>query len=507
MALIREQARKLYRLSETMESWTKSNYNPILRIVNTDTLIELRKCWSAYITHCYPPTNRETFEVYKQVREVLHVKTEGDPQYYNLTKSFGALTNNSLAYATFHSREYWGTGVAAQRPGQNHVNPLLLHSSRALEAAIRPPSNPMTGFHLASPLAPLAMDSPFIHCVGDVPPTIPGQLPFRPATTGFPTWEFGSWCIHFNEVARDSTRAKNLRLRFFVGDATAFCFGLARLKNLTIPSPMESYADPNSGEPLKLDGGDYLLNGSESAPLTFNVVDASTLPSSIGLINIFVSIIPLLEFAPSTVLFTETHTILPEEQLTLLENMLLGDVGMICTLFGIAPLTYMTGTSLKGYQHDTGVAQIGMPVSAHIVWKFTTSGDPAAEISQATPSYDGKEFAELLYKIYVNMFPFETEHYMRQLAAKYIQTLQLSHPDGSDFRVGPPMYTRCSFAAFLAFLKSRVSVDWNTVIHHLTEKVPISTFRESINGSPRGWKRVEIIGIFPSSPANQIPTI
>src|SRR6202022_1781895 len=145
-----------------------------------------------------------------------------------------------------------------------------------------------------------------------------------------------------------------LVFRFFWGVAPTLCFSLTQLRNPFLTNPLTGYAQQMSGDSLKLDGlgVDYLPNAVDPAPLSFNVIDASNLPSTVGLLNILVSAVPLLERSPSSVLYTESHTVPADDQLNLLSNLMLGEVGSICTLFGIAPLASMTGISARGYQQD-----------------------------------------------------------------------------------------------------------------------------------------------------------
>lgn len=502
LALIRKQTTKLLSLSETMESWTTSAYGDILRIVNTRTLQAIRKCWENHLAICDTVRNQEEFPHFQRGLatdfENLNKSQRG---YYNLSKAFGPLTNISMQYSKFYTQGFYKLGIRTGFEGPqgqyNRVNPLVLYSLGGEDVpSIQSPSVPAMGYHLATPLSPLAFDSPYQSILSQRTPPAPMPLPRLFEAGVFPAIEFGSWCEAFKAFIRTPERTKRLRLRFFVGEATACCFGLAGIRNPCASSPLATYAQPISGEPLVIDGADYLPDAAEPAPLSFIVVDASDLPTSTGLLNIFVSVIPLLVKSPSTVLFTEAHDCPPKEQLKMLENVLLGDVGAICTLFGIAPLGYLTGFSTRGYLQDTGMAHLEMNLSNHLVWKFTTSGDPAVDTQQeswypATPWYEAKELADLLLKIQAKMFPFEVRR-----AISIFQDFHESKNPAGESTYPAPMYTHRSFAAMLQFLKTRVRVDWTEAINFMiTPDKMYGSPNELCTGSSDGFKTIDSNGI------------
>jgi hypothetical protein len=196
-------------------------------------------------------------------------------------------------------------------------------------------------------------------------------------------------------------------------------------------------------------------------------------------------------------LFTEAHDCPPKEQLKMLENMLLGDVGAVCTLFGIAPLGYLTGFSTRGYLQDTGMEHLEMNLSNHLVWKFTTSGDPAVDTQQeswdpATPWYEAKEFADLLLKIEAKMFPFE----VRRAISIFKDFHESKNPAGESMYPAP-MYTRRSFAAMLQFLKTRVRVNWADVISFVMTPEKMNGLPNQLfTGSSEGFKTINSNGNF-----------
>jgi hypothetical protein len=509
LATIKRQAENLIKLSSSLATWQSSKYSDTIHIVNSTTLQSLRKSWQNCIKWSDPTTNAATAKSYKSLLSSITQTNSQGESTFNLTKSFGALSSQSHEYAVFHSSYFWFTGVSDRSgkngPPTNIANPLMGVEVRTFS----PRENPIAGEHLAGVLAPLGRDSKFLVDMGGLVPALAAKMPKLSTMYKFPGWEFGKWGGGFREWSGDKARRGKLRLRFFVGDASALCFGIARVRN-GVTSPLSSYVQP-CGDPLKLDGADYLPGADEPAPLSFNVIDAGDLQTTHGLLNIFVSAIPLLEKSPSSVIFTQTHTTAAKDELNLLSNMLLADVGDICTLLGIAPLPFLTGISPNGYHQDTGLSEIiedYRSVTNHIVWKLSTSGDPASNNTSSTVTVDQKEFAEMLYNLYINMFPVEDEHHLEK---QMMECLSKPSPFAdeeictSDFYCDPPQYTRRSFAAFLAFLKSRVNVDWDVLIDLLLAKIPESKMTRMMTGSARGTATKMNNSISPRKKANEMP--
>jgi hypothetical protein len=479
LELILEQAQKLVSLSRTMKTWASSKYYHILRIVNTETLEMLHNCWQKYVSICEPATNQREMQEAKVVLSATDslMSRELLTRHLQLTKSFGALTKESSDYSMFHSKGFWWHGAYGLYPlNKTKVNPLLIYSAASGDCnALWDLSLPSTGLHCASGLAPLSESSPNFVATIDPPDIL---MPKAFPSFAIPAREFSNWCESFKKVASNPTTSKRIRFRFFVGDSMSLCYGFAKVSRPGGINPLHCYPHPTNGVPLVLDGAGYLPNAAFPAPLSFNVIDASDLGDSSGLLNIFVSAIPLLTPSPSTILFTESH-IQGKDDLGVLQNMLLGDVGSICTLVGIAPLTYMTGVSARGYEQDIGIGNYHLPVSNYIAWRYTTSGDPAVNIAHATPSYLATDLADLLHNIYKVMFFHETALVDTILEGQ-------ERTDLTKVETFRPLYTRRSFAALVAFLKPRIQVDWNEVMKLLDNLIPCWTPTKISSGSPFG---------------------
>ena len=464
LKLILEQSEKLVSLSRTMKTWADSKYHHILRFVNTETLGHLHNCWQNYVSICQPATNRRKMQEAKSVLKTVARLMSG-PQInrnWELTKSFGALTNMSSEYAIFHSQGFWRYGVYGLHPlNKNKVNPLIIYSAASGDCnALWDLSLPSTGLHCASGLAPLSESSPNYVATAEPPCDL---LPKTFPSFAVLAREFENWCESFTTMASDPIKSKRLRFRFFVGDSMSLCYGFAQLCHPGGINPLQCYPHPTTGVSLVLDGAGYLPNAAFPAPLSFNVIDASDLGDTDGVLNILVSTIPRLKRSPSTVLFTESRKF-EKDDLDVLATMLLDNVGSICTLIGIAPLTYMTGVSARGYAQQLSVPPSpSVPLLRLALYNL---GDPAMNIAQATPSYLATDLVGYLYHIY-EMQCFSAKKWVLQTISQgevpgMKQTIEIVHP----------YYTRRSFVVLVAFLKSRIRVDWNEVMKLFDGFVP-----------------------------------
>src|SRR5208282_5778939 len=139
-----------------------------------------------------------------------------------------------------------------------------------------------------------------------------------------------------------------------------------------------------------------------------------------------------------------------EDEMMLLSNLLLGDVGTVCSLFGIAPAAYLNGTTTRRYNLDKTPSTKFSDIFHRIAWKLSLSGDPEAK--QPMIIFQPQEFATLLVSIYKKMFNYDTDEIYDQIVNRRSVTGMI--------RFRRPQYSRMSFAALLAFLKPRVYVDW-----------------------------------------------
>ena len=327
-------------------------------MVNSDTLKALRQCWLQYFD---PKTSdyerRAKFHSAVAKAHQRKAEIEDDKELIcNLTTLFGPLAEQSRTVSTFHANTTCDFGCECKNiPETEYLNPLFAFSiGSGEEFSINACSSPLMGFHLAASIAPLASDS--IH--GTLKRTDNKIIKVKLLAL----LQFKEWCDSFKKFAKSS----RVYLRFFVGDAIALCHAFHQLGTRISSNMLSSYVQPWSGTPLVIDGINYFGN----PPLVFNVVDASNLTDTIGSLNLLVSVIPILEQSPATILHTDVK-FLPEKgesETALLSRLLHGDPRTVCTLLGLAPLPLLTGVTTRGYQQD-----VYRPSNRHyhrISWKL-----------------------------------------------------------------------------------------------------------------------------------------
>jgi hypothetical protein len=115
---------------------------------------------------------------------------------------------------------------------------------------------------------------------------------------------------------------------------------------------------------MSLDGGDYEdKQGGDGfpGPTSFNVIDTSNLTDHVGLLNLLVATLPCLQRGPSATLFTESLLKRENEsnQVETFTELLLADQTAMFVLFGIAPVSYLTGVSMQSSAMESAQGLLG----------------------------------------------------------------------------------------------------------------------------------------------------
>ena len=444
--LIRSQAEKLCQASESMQTWTRGPYQDIIRMVDSETLNILHEFWTKYANF---KSDRKLYDSLKSDCKRTWDRHIGPGSSWGLSRSFGPRVLDSTKIAVHHAQAFWETGnVESQNVSQQQsCNPLFIYSYASGDRfSVHYATNPLAPFHLGTGLTKLAPGSPFYQDLEA------GTTLDNVVTTA--KLQFREWCKAFQGF---TSKFGQLRIRVFVGDAIAFCFGLNKLRAPEHVTSLNYYSRPWSQLPVALDSDDYNPDSDDHAPLQFNVIDTSNLADHVGFISLLVSTIPLLQYSPSSTLHTETMNRAARDEATLLSDLLChGNVRSMCTLFGIAPVGYLTGVSTRGYFQDDGMSfDDSQPSLNRITWKFPATLDPAVKLAPIV-ACDPEDLAKLLYTVYLNMFSWESIEELRKTAqSEYQKSLM-----GKVSIPKLPHYTRSSYAALLAFLKPRISVNW-----------------------------------------------
>jgi hypothetical protein len=155
---------------------------------------------------------------------------------------------------------YWDHGSTDGDPSSlseaKHPNPMFAPLETDI-FTLHYSTDPLLGFHLATAYAPLTPESPF-HLKS------PGHSHLHKVVEAA-RLQFRAWSTSFRRCARH-----DLTLRFFAGDALAFCHTLQHKIITRDDISVHWYRGPYQLEPLVLDSEDYASSGK--APLSFNVI-------------------------------------------------------------------------------------------------------------------------------------------------------------------------------------------------------------------------------------------
>jgi MYND finger len=278
-------------------------------------------------------------------------------------------------------------------------------------------------------VAKLAPESPFYQR------RAPGISDLEHATASAKL-QFEAWCNAFRHLVK-TDKPRRLIIRFSVGDAISFCWGLQALRELSIDP--NCYSRPGTTRILKLE------TDKNHAKKPFDVIDTGYLVDRIGLLNILPHVNHLLQNSCSA-LYTSTWLEDVTAETDLLGKMLCADVGIMCMLFGVVPAAYLTGhTSTAYHEYLDSRPHTAIPLTNRIMWVMTKSGDHKLEFNRVSTHSNVAEFVPFLVDLYKNMFAFESSK-TRNLAGNHA-------------------YTRQTFAFVLSYFKRRVfGIDWKECI-------------------------------------------
>ncbi|KLJ11754.1 hypothetical protein EMPG_13091 [Blastomyces silverae] len=453
--LLESQVKKLYRFSSSLRYWHKSEYGRFLRFCDSKTLALVRDIWHSYISVRDKADYLASFR--KAIQACLDVNVATTGSGIDLSGARAAAPNAIQALKdlpALHSR-YWKNGSTSNDPKalNVHPNPTLapLENDTAL---LHSGTDPLLGFHLVTAYTPVDAGSPFYR----------KEVAFAHAQNAVESarLQFNVWC---QSLKRDH---KAVTVRFFAGDALAFCHTLQHL-DTTRETSAKWFRTSYNFDTVSLDGEDYALEDGVG-PLAFDVIDTSNLIDFLGGINVFIAAGPLLyERATSTIYAESLAKYVPDVD-TLLKDLFGGHFPTVSILLGVFPVQYWTNSSAvanaeEQLMHDIhkcpmgdGVNTRSMYMYNRTLWKYQWpywSHSPGSSCSPLI-KFDPESLAIVLFRIYMDMFMNED--------VKFI----LAHSNSEIIRGNACIhYHRGSFARFLAFVKGRVMVDWNKAMSAL----------------------------------------
>jgi hypothetical protein len=476
LVLIRSQGAMLARLSDTAESWNNGPYSHILQIVNTETLAKLNKSWTNYAKVVDDSSCKKFRKALQKVYRDHYSNTEGRVPPF--ARSFGLLAFDSVSRADVLLKTFWRYGVAIYgdtAPCGMNVNPVYFEMSN--EEGV------FTTDHNATPLA--------IYHFGDTYQKIsPDRLRESPA---YPTLasdaskkQFKDWCKAFLHAVNGPDKNRHT-IRFVLADPVSLCFALQQRRSSVLSDKtIAILSSPWSGTKLVFDS-----LGTSSIPTEFNVIDTCYLCDRVGGTNILIATIPLMQVSPASTIQMESTSRPWSEETSLVGQLLLSDEWAMSNLLGVAPLPHLTGVTNRGLVQDSPAlidfsGDRPVPGVSRIIWKIPSSGDSRVTESMKM-SWDQWDFVMFLKSVY---------HF------RFIHEQQIGAPRGTPM---PRHYVMGSFTAFLAFIKPRLSIDWNKAMLTLLreiQQIP-AAFRTSYQELQT---QLHLHGVYTSSIWRKTPT-
>jgi hypothetical protein len=445
LGLLLTQCRKLVQISNDMQTWNKSKYGGFLRFCTDHSLAEIRRHWVLYLeTETMPAREKILLKnnFISGMRAVRHKSV------YSAVNAAGPLEAEVFELAPKHFREFWSTGVtvgiSAQSSPCPHLNPTFVYSASGTKFNVHYGTDPLLSFHLAH----------IFTSIKDA--KSPSTIGIQDLVEGA-RQQFFSLCSSLKSRLSLETSA-NLTIRFFIGDALSFCRALHYCGdgNLT-ETGIYTYAW--GGSQINFNVQDYSQSDTRRAPLTFNVIDTSNLTNHLGLINILLLTVPLLQQSSASTIYTCT-----------LLNTDTSDTGLICKTYadiptlslflGVAPLPNLSHFTTHSDKHSMLLSASQLPQS--ISWKFPFTAIPGTthdtQISNTVVRLvcDARKLADFLFSVYRNIF-----------AAENIMEL-LKNP---SLKRKSNHYTRNSFVALLGFVKAKAPTDWDQIINFFIDSI------------------------------------
>ena len=487
LELLHLQAKKLQSLAVSMQEWQASRYGSILRFCDRSTLAKVREVWRKLSTLDMTESERKNNDIAFMMRigalNTLQSIAGSRPfevflQGYRATLPAPEESVTELLH--FH-RYYWENGTTdcelelAEAPIATYSNPMFT-CLETISSLGHYTANPIIGFHLA-----LAK----VHLGGN---SIPKDTPNPQGAKDLheARLEFQTWSTAFRKRAE-----KNLTLRFFVGDALAFCQTL-EYKRVSRDLTANLYRSGFSFEPLILDNEEY--TGGGNAPLSFDIIDTSNLGDYVGAINVLAAASPLLEETASATLYTETQSKHADTYQKLISDAFCGDLPTVAVLFRLFPVEYYANASAVPTMDECtvsvsldGSVTTMRQIFCRIVWKR-----PLSESERI--HFDNFSLANLLHQVYREMFRGENR-------ARFT-----SEDDKEAIKChNMPFYHRGSFVALLRQVRSSTSVDWDTMLRTLLRLIlNDSDIETSLSFWAELAAHVHILGIWSLSQLNEI---
>ncbi|KAG9080056.1 hypothetical protein FRC06_007128 [Ceratobasidium sp. 370] len=444
--ILTRQSQKLYETAHNIDIWRRSPYGSFLKFIDTRTLAELRHQWENYANFPNLPSDRleKLTQGHSKLSEPASDKNRPD---MIPSLAAGMLWAQAARPCSNLFKRYWETGTILARdgdaPAATNFNPTFVYSASGEAFNIHPGTFP-GGFHLAPAIAPILSDT--------ANPANPGT---EAAIVDAMKQQFGAWADAF----RTSRAAEAITLRFYSGEALAFCCAL---------SLFASTGDPGTGvfvsawRPTLINLNE-LNAGAPSGPTTFDVIDTSNLMDHVDIINLLVATRPLLKENPASqsILYTETRLSTKDQDITQsFLRRICATIPSITILLGLAPRPSVSGFTTRSDTHLILSQEHVQQTHERVAWVDPSGGDRYASRQKIPTSFDAQDLARVVHGLYDKMF-----------ARDQTQVLLFGSRISSEL---PFHYTRETMTVLMGLVKQRVHLktgDWDVVADSFLELV------------------------------------
>ncbi|KZT67466.1 hypothetical protein DAEQUDRAFT_694144 [Daedalea quercina L-15889] len=420
--LLESQCRALAAASKSMKMWQDSKFGTYLKICSTHTLEEMHRHWELYAAFSTIGRARKDRLHTGQKKLSKDVLTKWKT-IQSISRSAGMLLPRAVKPMNDLFQRYWRTGTtfdsAQANAGANKLNPTFVYNLHGETFVPHYATFPPQAFHLTSAFAPIFGNG--VQISTSAPMDVVKE-------------QFKSWCKAFKRVAGRSDG--RLVIRFCIGDVLSFC---KALDNMSKNASSRLFTSPFSCQPLELDG--------DSLPHTFDVIDTSNLMDRIGLLNLLVSVKPLLKPRSTSVLYTETLLPEGEDTTVALLGRMCGDVPTMSLLVGLTPRAFLSGFNSHSNVHELLFSSEAGTKQFHerIAWCDPKAGDSEVcrETLELPITFHSADLGAVLFQVY------------DQICADEKVFENLRNPTLHKF-LAQQHHTRASFAQLIRLAMSRV---------------------------------------------------
>ena len=464
LQLLQTQAQKLLSFAGSLETWHKSKYGKLMKIIDRESLARVREMWNFYGMK----REREELSQFEEHFEVQIRKSKQYQAYHGIGMNITGFRSTAPAHLQsledLHGihKHYWEHGTTDL--GRSALS--LAKSANPMFAALDDHvilhygTDPLLGFHLAPAYVPLISTSP-----------LPSTPPLAPSARGLPRldrliqaakMEFQAWATSFRKDLNALT------LRFFIGDALAFSHSLQARNHAESALPGKLYRDRFHFEPLMLHGNED--NEIDTGPLRFIVIDTSNLLDHLGSLNLLAASAPLLAYDNFATLYTEKLVRFDRTFRKSFDSLLCGSLPTVSMLLGLYPIEFVTNTSAisngdevlldEAVGHVVQNQSQSQQLFVRIIWKRPPRMSVSLTHHQVPRRirFEAIGLGTLLYQMYLKMFTGEdVTQLFSEISMLKMQRLSLS------------TYQRASFAVFIASLRHTVNADWTVTAETLLE--------------------------------------